>query len=284
MISVVIPAYNEESVISRTLKSLLESLKFEPGEIIVVCNGCVDKTFEVASSFGSLVQVFNLEAGSKTAALNACDAAAKYFPRFYLDADIVVSSNTFCEVAKVLRSGTIQAAAPEMKCIMDGSSWMVRAYYNTWLNRSYHKSGHIGSGFVGISEQGRRRFGSFPSIIADDEFVRRQFAKNERAIVHGSWFAIQTPSNLKSLVKVKTRSRLGTIQLQNCYPELTRISETTTDRTEPGDFVRPRFWVYAMITALARVRAASQWRRQQVNQWERDETSRQARSTNRDQD
>ncbi|MGD9408165.1 MAG: glycosyltransferase, partial [Gammaproteobacteria bacterium] len=46
LISVVIPAHDEEAVIQRTLGALLRSA--DPGEfeVIVVCNGCSDATAE----------------------------------------------------------------------------------------------------------------------------------------------------------------------------------------------------------------------------------------------
>jgi dolichol-phosphate mannosyltransferase len=48
-LSIVIPAYNEEKRIGRTLKSLSE--KFNDSEIIVVSNGSKDKTVEVVEEF-----------------------------------------------------------------------------------------------------------------------------------------------------------------------------------------------------------------------------------------
>jgi glycosyltransferase involved in cell wall biosynthesis len=274
LISVIIPAFNEQSVISKTITSVLAALQNEPGELIVACNGCVDRTFEIASSFGERVSVLHIEKGSKIAALNEGDRVARFFPRFYLDADILLSANALSEVASVLRGGVIHAAAPKMDCVFDRSSWGVRAFYKTWLGRPYHSHGHVGSGFVGLSEQGRGRFDLFPDIIADDEFLRRQFGPEERKVVNNAWFSIRVPQDLKSLVKVKTRSRLGTIQLENTFPELTKKSLKTRDPVLLTDLLKPNFWAYAFITVVARERAKLQWKHRQVHHWERDETSR----------
>ncbi len=116
MISVVIPAYNEEAVIERTLESVLSSELRRALEIIVVCNGCRDRTFERASRFGAPVRVFDLEQGSKIAALNHGDSQACGFPRFYLDADIRLSKNALQLVAVVLEEGKVHVAAPRMIC------------------------------------------------------------------------------------------------------------------------------------------------------------------------
>ncbi len=275
MISIIIPAYNEESVIERTLRSVLAAIAHEPGEVIVVCNGCHDQTADRARMFGERVQVLELVQGSKTGALNAGDRAATGFPRFFLDADIEVSENAFSEVAKVLRGGTIHAAAPEMRCVTDGVSWPVRAFYQTWLNRPYHTQGHIGSGFVGLSEAGRSRFKEFSNIIADDEFVRRQFLPEERVVVDSAWFSIRTPKDLRSLIKVKTRSRLGTLQLHANYPELRKRAGAKAPLINDWtDWFRPSFWTFVFITIIVHCRAHQQWKKKQINHWERDESSR----------
>ena len=168
----------------------------------------------------------------------------------------------------------IDAAAPKMECIFDRSSWGVRAFSKTWLRTPYHSHGHVGSGFVGLREQGRGRFGSFPEIIADDEFLRRQFGPEERNVVNNAWFSIRVPQDLKSLVKVKTRSRLGTVQLENTFPELTKKSLKTRDPVLLTDLLNPNFRAYTFITWFARERAKVQWKHRQVHHWERDETSR----------
>jgi glycosyltransferase involved in cell wall biosynthesis len=44
--SIVIPAHNEEAVIARTLATLLRTAMPREFEVIVVCNGCSDRTAE----------------------------------------------------------------------------------------------------------------------------------------------------------------------------------------------------------------------------------------------
>ena len=53
MLSVIIPAYNEEKRIVRTLKPTISFLSEQPyeSEIIVVCDGCTDSTRQAAESF-----------------------------------------------------------------------------------------------------------------------------------------------------------------------------------------------------------------------------------------
>lgn len=53
MISVIIPAFNEEKAISATLQSLINQKYSKKFEVIVVDNNSADKTFEKASKFGN---------------------------------------------------------------------------------------------------------------------------------------------------------------------------------------------------------------------------------------
>jgi glycosyltransferase involved in cell wall biosynthesis len=306
MISIIMPAYNESAVIARTLASVSQSLGDLPGEIIVVCNGCVDDTYAIVNQFASQsgvpVTAIDLAEGSKIAALNAGDAAATGFPRFYLDADIELSPNAIRSVTQVLEAGVVHAAAPRMHCDMASASWPVQAFYRTWLHRPYHRHGHVGSGFVGISQVGRERFDRFPDIIADDEFVRRQFAADERQVVLDASFTIHVPRDIRSLIKVKTRSRLGTQQLEQRFPELTSNAQSSRSRNsnsetsdsdamagESTSSVDPKKQssapqvaqpsrldqlAYACVVLCSRWRANRQFRTGKFGHWERDETSR----------
>src|SRR3954465_1707083 len=57
MISIVVPAHDEEQVITRCLRALTEGTTADEVEVIVVCNGCSDRTADVARRFGGAVRV-----------------------------------------------------------------------------------------------------------------------------------------------------------------------------------------------------------------------------------
>src|SRR5438445_5765266 len=56
-LSVVIIAYNEEANIGRTLESVMPLVRDDKGEIIVVDSRSIDRTVEIAKSFGAKVFV-----------------------------------------------------------------------------------------------------------------------------------------------------------------------------------------------------------------------------------
>src|ERR1700730_14723213 len=80
-VSVVIPSHNEEHVIGRCLQALTDGAQADELEIIVVCNGCSDRTAAIARTWPATT-VVELSEVSKSAALNAGDLHATRFPRF----------------------------------------------------------------------------------------------------------------------------------------------------------------------------------------------------------
>ncbi len=81
-LSVIIPAYNEEKYLEKTLQALHDV------EIIVVCNGCNDTTEEIARKYAS--QVIVLKEKGVSRARNAGAKAASHARLVFLDADILV--------------------------------------------------------------------------------------------------------------------------------------------------------------------------------------------------
>ncbi len=282
-VSIVIPAHNEATVIGRALALLLRGA--EPGEfdVVVACNGCTDDTAEVARGFGGDVRVVEIEAASKVAALNTGDRLARHFPRLYVDADVQLDTGTARATADSLRSPRVMAASPGLRVDVSRSSWPVRCFYRVWLTRPYHRHGRVGAGVYGLSEAGRRRFDEFPDLIADDHFVWSQFGPEERVGLEHHHFTIVAPSGLWGLIRVKTRSRLGRLQLWGRYPALRR-SGGADSPVEPSHDRRARWGVSAWVSApvyvavqlVVRWRARVQYARRRIDRWERDASSRRA--------
>jgi peptidoglycan/xylan/chitin deacetylase (PgdA/CDA1 family) len=70
-VTVLIPAYNEEKVIEKTIKSVLTS-DYPKFKILVIDDGSIDNTFKIAKSFAAdgRVRVLHKENGGKFSALN----------------------------------------------------------------------------------------------------------------------------------------------------------------------------------------------------------------------
>jgi glycosyltransferase involved in cell wall biosynthesis len=206
--SVVIPAHDEAAVIGRCLDALFGG--FERGEldVVVVCNGCTDRTADVVRSSGHRVRVVELAEAAKPAALRAGDAAASTFPRLYLDADVVLPGSAARRVLERLKDGAI-AARPPIRYDAEASSAPVQSYYRARSRLPAVLGSLWGAGVYGLSAAGRRRFGAFPDVIADDFFVDGLFEADEVEIVDCPPVLVRAPRSSRDLVRVLRRVYLG---------------------------------------------------------------------------
>ena len=131
MISIVVPAHNEGTVIARTLKPWVGGPDSEDIRIVVACNGCTDDTANTARQFGPTVSVVESEVASKTHALNLGDQNSNVFPRIYADADIAISLDAIRALARRLEQGDVLAVAPTPLIDLTGCSMAVRWYFAT---------------------------------------------------------------------------------------------------------------------------------------------------------
>ncbi len=279
MISVIIPAHNEETVIARGLRAIVAGAASGELEVIVACNGCTDRTADIARRFGPPVRVIEINLASKVAALNAADELATGFPRFYVDADVVLDLASIRAMARVLERGDALLAAPALRMDLSHTTWPVRAYYRVWTSLPYNQV-MVGTGAYGLSLAGRARFGRFPELIADDGFVRFSFSPTERVRVDDAFSWVDPPRSLSGLIRIKTRTRLGFHQHRR-----TRRDRRVGDRKRALELLRvflarPGLWpalpCYVAITLIIRLRALWQFRATATARWERDDSRRAA--------
>jgi glycosyltransferase involved in cell wall biosynthesis len=285
MTSVIIAAHDEATVIGRNLDRLLAGAQSGDMEVIVVANGCVDNTAEVARARG--VCVLELPAPGKSAALNAGDAIATSFPRIYLDADVATTSATVQALADALsRPGTDRhvaplAAVPDRRLVVHGRPLPVRCYFAIQSRLPAARSGLYGRGLIALSENGRARFTRFPDVLADDLFLDSLFAEAERVVLTSVTTEVETPRRTSDLVRRLTRVRRANAALRaragkDGISAVRRSSRTSWLR----DVVLRRPWLapagvaYAVITVIADVRA-----RRADDSWGLDTSTRLARET-----
>ncbi|GAA4434536.1 glycosyltransferase [Phytohabitans houttuyneae] len=283
MTSVVIAAHNEAAVIGRCLDALLAS---NPGlDVTVVANGCTDDTAAVAAARPGVRVVDRPEPG-KAGALNAGDAVAQGFPRLYLDADIVLTPGGVhalaAAVAEPSGAGPAPlAAVPRRKLDLSGRPLLVRAFFAVNSRLPAYDRALFGRGAIALSAQGRARFDTFPSVIADDLYLDSLFTYDEKREVESVVSTVATPRRTRDLVRRLVRVRAGNAAMRAASaagdgPSGVRSSARSSWLR---DVVLPRPWLwpagacYAAITVTAAVTAK---RRGGAVGWGHDESSRQA--------
>lgn len=224
MLSVIIPASNEEAWIGPCLRAVLASDPVPGGaEVVVVANGCRDGTASLARAVpvpaGWRVEVIERAEGSKPGALDAGDAAATPgAARVYLDADCVVSPPLLAQLAGVLtREAPVYAGGTPV--IPRARSALTRAYGRFWQRLPFARSVAPGYGLYAVNAAGRARWGGFPRIISDDGFVRLHFAPAERVQVPAT-YAWPMVEGWAALVRTRRRQDAGMRELAALHPGL----------------------------------------------------------------
>ncbi len=268
--SIIIPAYNEASVIARCLATLMRDAR--PGEfdVVVVCNGCTDDTAAIARGFGEGVRVLELAEGNKTAALNAGNEAALHYPRLYLDGDLELSTQHARDLLAKAGEGPWLAAVGRMELDLSGASLLLRNYYAVWALTGYLARGKFGGAYA-LSREGVALAGQLPRVINDDEFVRRKIPASKVCFLPHCSFTAKPPRNFRDLYKVRRRVHRGNRQLA-------AMGIAASDGGDTGSVVtaaiaRPRLWpglaAYVAVNLLAKRAAGNE-----AITWERDESSR----------
>lgn len=226
-LAIIIPAANEEAQIGPCLAALAACA--EPGvavEVIVVANGCSDRTAEVARSAGNAIsargwrmQVIELAEPGKPGALNAGDAATDAQMRLYLDADVTLSPSFLAALAPVLaRPG---AAFASGRVRITGRGRAARAYARLWARVPFMTQGVPGCGAFAVNAAGRARWDDWPAIISDDTFARLQFRPEERHMIPAP-YDWPVAEGFPALVRVRRRQDRGVAEIEARYPELLR--------------------------------------------------------------
>ena len=278
MTTVIIPAHNEGQVIRRLLKQLINDA--DPGEmdIIVVANGCVDDTAEVAASFGPAVRVLTLPTASKYAALTAGDRAAAGFPRIYVDADVEVRTADVRALVAALRQPGVLAAAPPRELVIAGRPWWVRWYYDVWTQLPGVQHGLWGRGVIAVNEAGHRRLADLPPVQGDDLAMSLMFEPHETVLVPGTRVIMHPPLTFVGLLSRRARCVTGVVQIEH-----TPGFDTSADRTRISDLIdiirrRPGMLLpvgyFLSMAVFARLRASPFLVRGDYQTWLRDESSR----------
>lgn len=225
LVSVVVPAYNEEKVIVRTIESLLASrqAKFE---IIVVDDGSTDGTFAVAKAAFDAephVTVLTKPNGGKAEALNYGWQRAKGDIIIALDADTLFTPETVASLAHRFADPRIGAVAGNAKVgnrINIVTKWQALEYVTSQnfdrrafasLNCITVVPGSVGAWRRSVLEE---TGGFSPDTLAEDQDLTIQVRKLGYKIGYeeAAIGLTEAPDSLRALAKQRFRWSFGTLQ------------------------------------------------------------------------
>lgn len=131
LISVVIPAYNEEAFIARTLQAV-HAQDYKPYEVIVVDNASTDDTSRIASDYAD---VYGLEQRGVSRARNFGAKKSRGDVLFFLDADSVLGEGVLEQTNNLINLGLVGGSFvsgiidPGLKDRIFGRAFSIMCYY-----------------------------------------------------------------------------------------------------------------------------------------------------------
>ena len=224
-VSVIIPAFNEEKVIIKTVRAILKST-YPNFNVLVIDDGSKDQTFELARKAfqdNPRVKVFTKENGGKSEALNFGIAKTDAEIVVTLDADTVFLSNTIGKLVRRFIDKRIWAVAGNAKVgnrINLLTRWQALEYITSQnLDRRAFEIMNCITVVPGAVGAWRRRAiieagGFSSSTLAEDAdltfaIIRRghQVAYDDEALAY-----TEAPDNTINFVKQRFRWMYGTLQ------------------------------------------------------------------------
>jgi len=223
-VSILVPAYNEQGVISRTLNSLV-NIKYERKEIIVIDDGSTDLTKFVAAGFKDRgVRVLSKPNGGKASALNFGLLFARGDIVITIDADSMVTRDAVDEIVRTMNSNPdIVAVAGNIK-ILNSNSLLTKIQeleYIMAINTIRRAFAFFGSvmvipgAFGAFKKQHVIDVGGYDTDTMTEDFdVTIKLLKTRGAVSSSSTANAYTevPSTWKSLYKQRIRWSTGTLQ------------------------------------------------------------------------
>ncbi len=221
LISVIIPAYNEEDAVERTLDSALKiDYPKDKIEIIFVDDGSKDKTLELAEKYKlNGVKVFHKENGGKGSALNFGIKKAKGEIIFSMDADSFVKPDAVKKMVALFKNPEVMSVTPSMLVYKPKTIWQkvqyLEYYLGVFLRKAFStlNAVHITPGaFSAYRKCFFERYGGYDenNITEDMEIALR--VQSEDYIIENNPYAVvftNSPRTFKELLAQRKRWYVG---------------------------------------------------------------------------
>jgi len=223
-VSVIVPAYNEEKVLKKTLESMVET-QYPRKEIIFVDDGSTDGTLDIAREFKSQITVLHKENGGKASALNYALVYAKGEIIVIVDADTIIGRNSIKEIVKGFEVNEHVAAVAGNIKVRNRVNWITKCQALEYLTgiqvirRAFDTFGSITvvPGALGAFKKkcisGTGAYGKETIVEDFDQTIKLLKAG---LITQGSVKAVaytEAPSSLGDFVKQRKRWYRGNIQV-----------------------------------------------------------------------
>ncbi len=234
-LSIIIPAYNEEEYIKKTVESALNfDYPKDKFEVIVIDDGSKDKTYKIARSIkNKLLRVYTKENEGKAKALNFGISLAKGDFIITMDADTTAEKNAAKEMIRYFKDKEVMCVTPSIILEKPKTIWqkLQQGEYliGIYLRKVYHglNSIHITPGaFSAYRKSFFEKHGGFIGIeknnLTEDLEMSLRIHSLGFKIANAQKAKVYTigPKNLSELTKQRKRWYVGLIKNTFSYKRL----------------------------------------------------------------
>lgn len=222
MVSILIPAYNEEKTLYKCISSTLNlDYPKDKLEVIVINDGSTDRTREIAESFGSKIKLINQKNQGKARAMNNGLKICSGEFVACLDADSFVNEDTLKKMLSHFNS-KITAVTPLLKVHnprtllqkIQSVEYIIYIFIKKCMNKINAIFVTPGPFTIYRTEVIKSLGGFDEKSIVEDQEIAYRLQKNQYKIKQSSGGEVYTesPANLKEFYKQRSRWARGTIQ------------------------------------------------------------------------
>lgn len=226
-VSVIVPAYNEGTVLESAIDALLR-IDYPTFEIIVVDDGSTDDTLAIAQRWegrhgGVEIRVFSKANGGKATALNTGIAQARYGFVLCMDADSAIAPDTLREAMPHFEDASVGAVAGNVK-VVNRVNWLTRLQaleYIEGLNMPRRAQGFIAAVNIVPGPVGLFRIEALQEVGGYDNDTFAEDADLTLKLITAGWKIVyeenaiawtQAPTRVLDLVQQRYRWTRGILQ------------------------------------------------------------------------
>ena len=224
LVTLVVPAHNEEKVIERCIEAILE-IDYPKKEIIVVDDGSTDKTYQLASKYRTkgVKVIRRLEAGGKSGALNTGILIAKGEIIITCDADSMIGRSALRMIISRFQDSSVSAVAGNVK-VLNRTNLLTKCQALEYIvNQNIYRRVFDIFGVVPVipgplasfRKKSLKEIGFYDRDTLTEDFdITVKLLKTKRVVqaLSDAFVYTEAPVTWKDFIKQRTRWNRGTFQ------------------------------------------------------------------------
>jgi cellulose synthase/poly-beta-1,6-N-acetylglucosamine synthase-like glycosyltransferase len=258
-VDIIVPMYNEEKVILKTINNLLE-INYSGVRLIVIDDGSTDRSLEIVSknfSSNPAVRILHTKNQGKAHALNDAMRVATSEIVFCIDADTMVLPNIVNAILPYFEDPEVVAVAGSIKVGNSDNLITRMQYFEYMTTQNYERAVFekingimVVPGAIGAFRRSAiSKLGGYTSdtLTEDTEITLKILCQNYRIMNAPEAVAYtEAPASTEMFLKQRVRWKIGTIQVLIKYARQSFLHDSKAISL----LVVPYTWMFSILIPL----------------------------------